>query len=229
MKVTMLGSIIEGVTGSGKSRILEILHKRLLYTYPLNSRLFLNEHYTERMVEHLKEQSSLNEEIVLEHARRILQPLELYKELIDNSKFQSGFSNASMIVTLERFVLTHLVNLEMQGRQLWDEDFPLKLHSFFHIVGAIGLKQIILYISLDSLSHRILSTMRYRNKAWKDYLLSIGNEKEILDHYGTWQENLLRAARNVEEQIDTLFIDVSDDNYENHAERIFEYVFQQRT
>ena len=48
----MRGIILDGVSASGKSSILNLVQQRIVKEYPSSTKLFISEHYTQRMLEH---------------------------------------------------------------------------------------------------------------------------------------------------------------------------------
>jgi len=55
----MRGIIIDGVTASGKTSIIKNLNISLSESKPPMTKFFISEHYTERMLEHLKDDDQL--------------------------------------------------------------------------------------------------------------------------------------------------------------------------
>jgi len=66
-----------------------------------------------------------------------------------------------------------------------------------------------------------MSTLQYRNDAWLDYLYSRGGEKEIIEYYINWQNNFLEYINKFKDIIDTLVIEVKDQDYLQYSNTIF--------
>jgi hypothetical protein len=92
----------------------------------------------------------------------------------------------------------------------------------------MGIKQVILVIPEINFKEKIMSTLAYRNEDWKKHLYSKGGEKEIVDYYMNWQKNLLDSAKKFQDVMDTLIIEVNDDDYMKYSDMIFNYCFKQK-
>lgn len=108
----MKGRIIDGVAGSGKTTILNNVHSRLNKVVPNATKLFISEHYTERILEHYKEGRELNGEQIKDHIAKIIQTLDIYQSMLNESKFKKDPGGAEVYVTLERFILTHFSSMQ---------------------------------------------------------------------------------------------------------------------
>lgn len=211
----MKGIIIDGVVSSGKTMIFQILQKRLAEIRPSMTKLFISEHYTQRMLEHLKEDGSLNGRDIKMHIEKVIGILSEFQSMFEASKFNNLQTNADSIAVLERFILTHLVSQE------FEDDFSMDDATvYFTKLKNLNVKQILLIIPQNKIRERIMSTLNYRNDAWKEYLLSKGSEDQIVKEYTKWQEKCLEYAENFKDHIDTEIIEVKDDDYDNYAEKI---------
>jgi thymidylate kinase len=71
----MRGLIVEGVTASGKSTLLRLLQRHLADEHPSRTKLFLSEHYTERILEDAKARGTLTFEQALSHMTDVVATL----------------------------------------------------------------------------------------------------------------------------------------------------------
>jgi len=213
----MRGIIIDGVVASGKSSIAKYLQQELVKTYPQRSKFFLSEHYTERMLERLKENNQLTAKRTKQHIQDILETLQKYNEMLENSKFNSNPKNAELILVIERFILTHLTSLkDKRGYSLKEAQQQFLLARRFNI------RQIVLIIPEKDLKERIMSTVRYRNDNWREYLYSNGNEAQVIRNFQQWQNRLKEYASKFSDFIETTTIEITHTNYEQYAKEILE-------
>jgi len=213
----MRGVIIDGVAASGKSSIIKYLQQELVKTYPQRSKFFLSEHYTERMLEGLKENGHLTAIRVKQHIQNILETLQAYNEMLENSKFKSNPKNAELILVIERFILTHLTSLKNRRGYSLNE-----VQKQFSLAKKLNIRQIVLVIPEKDLKERIMSTIHYRNDDWKEYLYSKGNETQIIKSYQQWQNRLKGYANNFSDFIETRIIEITHTNYEQYAKEILD-------
>ncbi|MFC1790226.1 hypothetical protein ACFLZP_01940 [Patescibacteria group bacterium] len=213
----MKGIIIDGVVASGKSSIIKYIQQELVKLYPQRSKFFLSEHYTERILESLRENGQLDGKKTKEHIRDILETLQKYNQMLLNSKFNENRGNAELIVVIERFILTHLTSLkDRRGYSLKEAQEHLLTVKKFNI------RQIVLVIPEDRLKERLMSTIHYRNNNWKKYLYSNGNEEQIIEKFRQWQNKLVNYANRFRNYIDTTIIEMNHNNYKQHAKEILE-------
>jgi thymidylate kinase len=213
----MRGIIIDGVVASGKSSIIRYVQRELVELYPQRSKLFLSEHYTERMLEGLRENGQLNGKRTKEHIQSILETFQKYNQMLLNSKFNSENGNAELILVIERFILTHLASLkDRRGYSLKE------VQEHLLTVKKYNIKQIVLVIPECKLNKRLMSTIRYRNDNWKRYLYSNGNEEQIIETFRQWQNKLINYANSFSNLIDTTIIETKNNNYKQYAKEILE-------
>jgi len=169
------------------------------------------------MLEHLKDKGELNGDHIKTHVDRLIQTLVSFQDMLDKSKFSNNPKGADFFVTLERFILTHLSSMEIEDQYTFDE---VKAH--FKILSKLGVKQVALIIPESRLRESITSTLQYRNDAWRDYLCSRGGEKEIIEYHINWQNNFLEYIDKFKDVIDTLVIEVKDQDYLRYSNIIFD-------
>lgn len=212
---------MDGVASSGKTSILKDLHAKILEQYPTSTKLFISEHYTERMLEHLKESGALNGIHVKKHIASIVNNLADFQNMLNQSKFAFNPKSTNTFVTLERFILTHLTSLPIEKDYSIDE-----ARHHFSQLNEMGLGQVVLVVPKENLKERLLSTIKYRNDVWKKHLFSRGNEDEIVLYYLNWQQNFINYADKFKNSIDTLVLDVKDADYTKYSNIILNHFFR---
>ncbi len=211
---------MDGVASSGKTSILKHLHRKILEQNPSSTKLFISEHYTERILEHLKESGELTGVHIKEHVEKIIGIIADFQGMLDKSKFRNNPKGANLFVTLERFILTHITSLDIEN------DYTIKeARNHFETIGKMGIKQVLLVIPEARFKEKLMSTIEHRNEAWKEHLYSKGSEKEIVAYYLNWQNNFLKYADIFKDAIDTLIVEVKDNNYAEYSDIIFNYCF----
>lgn len=216
----MKGIIIDGVASSGKTSILKIIHNKLSEQYPSSTKFFISEHYTERMLEHLKESGELNGFHIKEHFDKIIKTFTSFQNMLNNSKFKNNPKGADFFVTIERFILTQMASLDIENNYSIEE---AKKH--FKSMGDLGIKQVVLIIPKHNFKEKILSTINYRNEIWRNHLFSRGNEDDIVNYYINWQNKFLDYTNKFKDSIDTIIIEINDDNYNKYSDLIINKCF----
>jgi len=219
----MRGIIIDGVAGSGKSSILNYIHSEIHKKYPSSTKFFISEHYTERMLEHLRDKKELNGFHIKSHVSRIIENLRMYQQMLDKSKFSQNPQGADIFVTIERFLLTHFASMDIESEYSVDE-----AKSHFNTLNKLGIKQIALIIPESRLRESILSTLNYRNEKWKEHLYSKGTEKKIVESYLNWQKRFMNYVAKFRDHIETKVIEIQNNNYQNYGELIIDSYFRKR-
>jgi hypothetical protein len=214
----MSGLIIEGVTGSGKTRILHALRKLLAAESGFQSQLWLSELVTDRILEDDRKADKICGSEIQSHLDTLIQPIEGLHQLLAQSKFGGASGASELLVVLERLILSHLSHPE-QPR--CDHFYgPKQIRAHFSKLNALGFKQVVLVIPPEHLRDRVLSTLQYRGDCWRDFLFSKGNEESIVDYFAQWQDRLLANATQYEDQIPTLRITVDHDDLDVYAKKI---------
>ena len=213
----MKGIIIDGVAGSGKTTILKKVHSRIFKIEPSATKLFISEHYTERMLEHLKENGKLDGKYIKNHTEKIIGTLAAYQDMLNGSKFSTDPKGVEIFATLERFILTHFSSMHIENKYSIGE-----AKSHYETLARMGIKQVVLTVPESRMKKQILSTLNYRNEVWKDYLYSKGDEREIINGYIQWQKNFMKYVNIFRDSIDTTIIEVKDKNYNSYSDRIFD-------
>lgn len=209
----MRGIIIDGVAGSGKTTIIKSLNQRIFEKEPLASRIFLSEHYTQRILENPDGQIKPTKDRINNHIENIISSLEMFQAMLIGSKFADDPGQADLFVVLERFVLTHLTSLP--------ESYGLnEATQHLQKLSSLNFIQIALITPEEMMTERVLSTFKYRNDKWKDYLYSIGNEEEIVKYYLDWQRKFLSYVDLCKNSISTFVIEIKNNNFDSYAQKI---------
>lgn len=209
----MKGIILEGVTGSGKTRIFGHLQRMLAAERPSNTKIFLSEHYTERVLEHHRENGTLTSAMVLDHLQRIIGMLESLRSTKVASKFSGRGGNVTVLVVVERFLLGQVALMSTSDPSSWCVSPPLvdEIAALYRRADACGLRTVVLRVAPDAMRDRVLSTRRYRNAAWCDYLASQGDDDVIVARYTALQNSMLEHCRRLDAIVQPTFIEVGAD------------------
>jgi len=216
----MQGIIIDGVVASGKSAILRFLDKKITEREPSLSRIFLSEHYTQRMLEHLRDEGKLSGNHIIRHIDSIISSLENFHQMLNNSKFKDNPKKADLFVILERFILTHLSSNEL-SKNYYDLDAAKK---HFAKIASFNISQLALIIPEDLMEDRIMSTINYRNDKWKEFLFSLGDKDDIANYYKNWQRRFIENIEQCKSIINTIIIEVKDNDFEGYSEVIMDKI-----
>ena len=214
----MRGIIIEGILASGKSSVLRHVHKRLQDEMPHSTKLFISEHYTQRMLEHALENNTLNSQMVKRHIDQIIDQLQMYQLMLDESKFTMKPSGAQAFVTIERFLLTFLAT--QSGRAL--QDYSLKdVRVQLDKVRQLNITQYIFVLSKDRLRKHIKRTLTHRNDQWAAYIEAKGGLDRMVEESMEWQTNLLSLSESLKEFMPTKNIEITNWDYKKVADTIY--------
>lgn len=209
----MKGVILEGVTGAGKSRISSHLQRILASDAPSNTKLFLGEHYTDRVLEHLRDGGKLTPAHVLVHLHRITSVLSPLRVAKADSKFAGRDGNTTVLVVIERFLLGHIASMTIAEPGSWSLAAHVvdAMAALYQNVRDCGLHTVVLRIAPEALGERVLSTRRYRNAAWRDYLARQGDDDAIVRYHGALQGVLLDYCGTLQAIVQPTFVDVGAD------------------
>lgn len=217
----MRGIILEGISASGKSSILTLIQQRILQEYPSSTKLFISEHYTQRMLEHKLESQSLASDDVKDHVDKIISNLSTYQDMLDQSKFAGRLSGADAFVTIERFLLTFLATQGVITADYPEESAKKQLSQ----LSELNIRQYLLVLSENTLRDHIARTLTHRNDQWAHYVESKGGIDKLTSESLEWQNNFLSQAKRFNDIIRTETVEVEGWNYEEIANRIFENEF----
>jgi thymidylate kinase len=215
----MKGIILDGMVATGKTTVLKHVNQLLATNQSNCSKIFLTEHYTQRMLEHFKDGDLISSKYISKHTKEIIRNLETYQDMLSVSKFSENISNAEMYVVVERFIFT-LMTSSKENQYYTESDVAADLLR----LRRINVKQIVLKIPEDKILERIMDTLQYRNDYWKGYLKSIGNEEEIFNYFLKWQQSFLNNVEKYKKFIETHIIEVPDKNFEKISDQIYEFI-----
>jgi hypothetical protein len=165
------GLILEGISGTGKSAVLESLlaHPHMQHL-PALSRLVLTEHHTQRVLEILEQQEILDST----HHISLLEDLVSFIENMQSRTSargwnESGLQPYDLFFLIERFHLTHVFR------------FPyMNWHQVAHIdqrMRKIGAVLGLLTVDADILEERLFSR---QNACWFNYLKGYGETPDAV-------------------------------------------------
>ncbi|HEY7181610.1 MAG TPA: hypothetical protein VIC84_09335 [Blastocatellia bacterium] len=192
MSAHLKGLIVEGVVASGKTTLIQNIQLALAEKYPACTKVFLSEHYTERVLEDKKAQRALTASEVIEHADSILSIVKQLAWLKSSSKFEMKTGNALIHVILERLVGSHFANLSTLGAWGLNSHDHHRIRDLYAALAELGFTVLILTIAEDRIEETIDRTRTRRNNAWSDYLNSIGDRMDVGRYYREWQQLLLQ-------------------------------------
>ena len=197
------GLIIEGVVASGKTTLIQELQQILANRHPARTKIYIGEHYTERVLENEKAKGSLTAQATIDLASKIVEELESIAAWKSESKFCHNQGNAVIDSTLERFLGSHYANLKTLN--LWDtncQDESSRIIDIYNRLEILGFSVVILKLPDSLIGQAVASTKLYRNAAWCQYLETIGNDEEVGSYYLNWQNKLLEFYHTLSEHIE---------------------------
>ena len=196
------GLIIEGVVASGKTTFIKELQYILANRHPARTKVYISEHYTERVLENEKAKGSLTAQATIDLASKIVEELESIAAWKSESKFSHNQGNAVIDSTLERFLGSYYANLKTVN--LWHSNSQDKsrIIDIYNRLEILGFSVVILKLPDSMISQAVVSTKLYRNTAWSQYLETIGNDEEVGSYYLNWQNKLLEFYHTLSEHIE---------------------------
>ncbi len=210
----MVGLVIEGVTGSGKTTVLKHL-RHYLHLVPQEAHLILTQSYTQRMVEHLGQNK--RPEDVVRLLKSLLSPLETIHGLFEASVFSTHPRRAMVefAYILETFHLNNLIEADYP----YDDSF----RAIDRRLARIGARMVVLSIPEGSVRERAIeSTRRYRSGKWLAYQKAFGlTDAELEEKYRRQQRRLLKMAS--EGSIPFTVIGTGEGNWEQISRAVFSY------
>ena len=158
------GWIIEGVVASGKTTFIKQLQQILANKHPARTKIYISEHYTERVLENEKAKGSLTAQATISLASNIVEELEGIASWKSKSKFCHNQDNAVIDSTLERFLGSRHANL--QAMNLWfpNSQDESKIIDIYNRLEILGFSVVILKLPDSLINQALASTKLYRNK-----------------------------------------------------------------
>ncbi len=196
------GWIIEGVVASGKTTLIKQLQQILANRYPARTKIYISEHYTERVLEDEKSRGSITAQVTIDLASKIVKELEGIAAWKSESKFCYNQNNAVINSTLERFLGSHYANLKTMNLWYANSQDESRIINIYNRLSILGFSVVILKLPDSLISQAVASTKLYRNAAWCQYLETIGNDEEVGSYYLNWQNNLFEFYNTLSEQIE---------------------------
>jgi thymidylate kinase len=165
------GLILEGISGTGKSAVLEsLLAHPHMQQLPALSRLVLTEHHTQRVLEILEQQEVLDST----HHISLLEDLVSFIERMQSRTSSRGWNEPGLqsydlFFLMERFHLTHVFRFpDMNWNQVAHIDQRMR---------KIGAVLCLLTVDADILEERLFSR---ENTCWLRYLKRYGETPDAV-------------------------------------------------
>lgn len=221
----MKGIVIEGVSAIGKSTILQGIQQKVNEAYPNSTKLYISEHYTQRMLEHLLEKNELESVTIRKHVDRVIKNVKMYQDMLDQSKFSAHPSGAQAFVTVERFLFTYLMMSDNALRTPYSRRTAARQ---FKAMMDLNFTQYLLVASPSKLKDNISKTLTHRNDAWASYVASKGGVDTITETSLNWQKNMVELSNQYKKYLPTRIIEVDNKTYQEIIDEIFDYEFSEQ-
>jgi hypothetical protein len=196
------GLIIEGVVASGKTTLIKELQHILVNKHPARTKIYIGEHYTERILENEKAKGSLTAKATIDLASKIVEELESIAAWKSESKFCHNQGNAVIDSTLERFLGSHYANLKTLNLWHSNSQNESRIIDIYNRLEILGFSVVILKLPDSLISQAVMSTKLCRNTGWSQYLKTIGNDEEVESYYLNWQNKLLEFYNTLSKHIE---------------------------
>lgn len=214
----MKGIILDGVAAAGKSTILQFLQSRITQEKSGSTKIFISEHYTQRVLEDKLHSGQLDATILAQHIDTLIRGLGEYQAMLQNSKFAPNPSRAEAYTTIERFLLTYFAT-----RPNMLEAYTIdRARSQFKQIASFGISHYLVVLSPERIRSNITKTLTHRNEHWAAHIESKGGLEKAVEEYIGWQGLLLGFAKSFEDEIKTEMIDLGNQSYEEIAHQIYE-------
>lgn len=187
--------VIDGISASGKSLLLQALQRKALDQRPNFSTLVLTEHLTERFFEN----RNVSQTQVHLHVARILRVSDELKALQAESPFPEAGKRVTIMV--ERLFLT------LMGRGLMTADF---FSEHAALVESTAPQCVLLLVPPGQIEQRIAQTLTHRNTGWCAYIESLGGIERAAEHFERQQDKLLQLNELLSKYVPTHTIQVAD-------------------
>lgn len=218
----MKGIIIDGVAAAGKSATLQRLQTRIIREKEGSTKLFVSEHYTQRVLEDKMYSGQLDAVTLAKHIDSLILGLGEYQEMLAKSKFSLKPSRAEVYVTIERFLLTYFATLPA----ILERYTLAKARHQFEQLASYGIAHYLIVLSQKKIQENVAKTLTHRNAHWAAHIEMKGGLQKATQEYIAWQEKLLDFAKLFEHCIRIEIIELEDKSYEEVANRIYEKEYQ---
>jgi hypothetical protein len=216
----MKGIVLEGVTASGKTRLLAAVQRQLVAKRPSATKLVLSEHYTDRLLEEPRKHGKLAFSEALHHVHDVISTIRTLDRLQRGGKFAGRGGDSDVYVIVERFLGSHAAYLARGGV------FPTPAEhdavvALYREMAEAGLRTVVLRLPADVLPAAVLDTRKHRSTAWRAFLGSHGpDDTAIAAAFAAWQEALLGFYASLPAELRPHVVDVPDPRDDAAAERL---------
>lgn len=175
----MKGIIPDGVAAAGKSTTLQYLQTRIIQEKVGSTKLFISEHYTQRMLEGKLHSGELTAPMHKEHIDILIKGLVSYQGMLENSKFAANPSRAEAFTTIERFLLTFFATLPDMLKMYTVET----ARQQFKQLGSSGFVHYLLVLSPEKIRENVSRTFTHRNASWTTHIEFNGGLEKVIAEY----------------------------------------------
>ncbi|MGA2297528.1 MAG: hypothetical protein ABSG15_08285 [FCB group bacterium] len=214
-KKEVFGLILEGISGSGKTAVLNSILKNDKYlNKSFSSNIVLNEYHTQRIFDNKFNNNTLQKE-------EILKVLNEYTNLIENisSRLQDmnwcvqDMTEQNLCFIFERFIFSHL---NIYPFLKWDD-----VKDIDAILSKSGSKLCVLTLDENSIEERLIYD-RKNIPTWMSYIRRFGNtNNEIVRYFVEQQESLLDFCR--QSSMELIQINTSQKNINETTIQIIDF------
>ena len=207
------GLILEGISGSGKTALLQRLLRLPRFTERnFSSSLVLSEHQTQRILERKDREQGL---VLADHLAVLNQPvayLETVNQRLAQMQWcQANLTDMRMPYIFERFHFTHVVQYEHVN---WADVAPIDAR-----LARLNARVVVLVADASSLEQRIITQ---RSGPFRDYIRRFGSTNaQIIDHFLNQQAALTDLCQMT--QLENLVIDTSTQSLDVSLHQVIEF------
>jgi len=190
------GLIVEGVSGIGKSVLLERLQTELVNSYPAGSKMLLSEHLTERVFENARASGHFELTDALGHCARIADLVEALVALRTSSKFGQSVGNGSFPILVERWVGSHVAHAATPDARVSCSSLNPESSTLAAAASLVrrmidhGFEILVLSARAEDIERSLSDTLRRRSPHWVEFVDSMGGERKYAAHLWRWQQSL---------------------------------------
>ncbi|CAG9001645.1 MAG: hypothetical protein CENE_03668 [Candidatus Celerinatantimonas neptuna] len=182
----MSAVIIDGISGAGKTLLLQGLQRVAQEQVPNYSKLIITEHMTERFFE--KVTPSVCD--VHTHVARILRLVDQLQLVRAAGPFATH--DRILTIAVERLFLTLI------SRRLMTSDFFVQEAE---LIASLKLRHVFLVVPDEQIEERIARSLSHRTKAWADYVDSLGGLRGAVQYFSARQTDMTEANAQLPDSI----------------------------